>query len=168
MSVAKVLVPIGFSDYSNLLLDYASNLCERINGELHLFHGLEVQGSLKELCDENQFLSFKSKLDEKLRNIADQIKSERSFNVLSKIGEGAIYESVLNYIDEHEIDWLVIGANGSANKKDFIGANTLRILREAKCPAISLKGDCIKTNFNSIVVPLDLTNEVDELLRQVI
>lgn len=167
MSVAKVLVPIGFSNYSDLLLDYAADLCKRINGELHVIHGLEIQNSLKDLCKNNQLNDFIEILKSKLIDIEAKVKKDHNLHVVSNVIEGPVYESVLNYIDDQKINWLVIGANGSAAKKDFIGANTLRILREAQCPSISLKGDCVKTSFNNIVIPLDLTNEVNELLRRI-
>ena len=167
MSVAKVLVPIGFSNYSDLLLDYAADLCKRGNGELHIIHGLEIQNSLNDLCNSNQLQDFTVILQDKLKAIQDKVEKEHNLKVVSNVIEGPVYESVLNYLNDQKIDWLVIGANGSAAKKDFIGANTLRILREAQCPSISLKGDCVKTSFKNIVVPLDLTNEVNELLRKV-
>lgn len=165
--MSKVLVPIGFSDYSDELIEYASNICERVNGELHLIHGLEIPSVIRSIYSEEELQRIVDTLEEKMEAKKAEVLANKTFNVYSKVLLGRVYESILDYQKNNEIDWLVIGANGSESNQDFIGANTLRVLRESYCPTISLKGDCQKKTFSNIIVPLDLTNEVNEKLRQI-
>jgi nucleotide-binding universal stress UspA family protein len=166
MSKKRVLVPIGFSDYSMELLKYAAQLCNRMDGELHILHGLEIPLSIRNYCTEEQKKEIDAFLENSIATMKSEIEKTYNFPIITCIKEGRVYESVLDYQKDEKVDWLIIGANGSDHKIDFIGANTLRILRESPCPTISLKGDCEKQAFNSIIVPLDLTNEVNEKLRR--
>lgn len=165
--MSKVLVPIGFSEYSDRLIDYAVNLCTRVNGELHLIHGIEIPGAIKSLYDEKEIERIITSLESKVNSKKEEILEKQKIQVHASVILGRVYESILNYQKEHKIDWLVIGANGSESNQDFIGANTLRVLRESYSPTISLKGDCSTNPFSNVIVPLDLTNEVNEKLRQV-
>lgn len=166
MSKQKILVPIGFSSYSHHLVDYAVNLAKRIDGELHLVHGLEVPHSIESFCDERKLDEIRTNINQSLEATKKEITDKHPIDVITKLIFGRVYESILSYQNEHKIDYLVIGANGSDRLSDFIGANAFRVLRETYSPAITLKGDCKKTDFKDIVVPLDLTNEVNENIRK--
>lgn len=165
--MSKVLVPIGFSEYSDQLIKYACDLCDKVNGELHLIHGLEIPFVIKNLYDEGEINRIVSSLEEKMEAKKTELLKTHNLTIHTSVLLGRVYESILNYQKEHEIEWLVIGANGSESQQDFIGANTLRVLRESYSPTISLKGDCLKDRLTNVIVPLDLTNEVNEKLRQV-
>lgn len=162
----KILVPIGFSQYTQSLTDYAGQFCKRINGELHILHGIEIPQFMQAIYPEINEDKVLQELEIKLIEVQSRIESKFDISVVSAVKSGRIYESILDYQKEHQVDWLVIGANGSESNKDFIGANTLRVLRESYCPTISLKGDCKKEEFQQVVVPLDLTTEVDEKIRR--
>lgn len=165
--MSKVLVPIGFSEYSDRLIDYALDLCSRVQGELHLIHGIEIPGAIKSMYDEKEIERIITTIETKIQDKKEEILKTHDINIHASVILGRVYESILNYQKEQKIDWLVIGANGSESNQDFIGANTLRVLRESYSPTISLKGDCLTNPFSNIIVPLDLTNEVNEKLRQV-
>ena len=61
-----------------------------------------------------------------------------------------------------------MGTNGSHGLKKFIGSNALRVIREAPCPVISIKGKKHRTGCKTIVLPLDLTKETKEKVAKAI
>ena len=47
-------------------------------------------------------------------------------------------------------------------KQRVVGSNSLRIIRECKCPVITIKGKHHREGCQNIVLPLDLTKETRE------
>lgn len=61
-----------------------------------------------------------------------------------------------------------MGTNGSVGFKKFIGSNALRVIREAPCPVITIKGKKHRTGCKNIILPLDLTKETKEKVSKAI
>lgn len=162
----KILVPIGFSNYSQILVDYAVEMAKRTKGEIHIIHGLEIPNSIAPFCDKDKLDNIYKSINNSLSKTQQEVEKNHGIKTVTKLLEGRVYESILQYQKDEKIDYLVIGANGSDRLADFIGANAFRVLRETYCPAITLKGECKKSKINDIVVPLDLSHEVNENIRR--
>ena len=61
-----------------------------------------------------------------------------------------------------------MGTNGSTGIKRFIGSNALRVIREAPCPVITIKGKKHRFGCKLILFPLDLTKESRQKVNKAI
>ncbi len=62
-----------------------------------------------------------------------------------------------------------MGTNGTQGGiKRFIGSNALRVIREAPCPVITIKGKKHRFGCQLILLPLDLTTETRQKVNKAI
>jgi nucleotide-binding universal stress UspA family protein len=64
---------------------------------------------------------------------------------------------------------IIMGTHGSVGlKKRFIGSNALRVVKEAKCPVVTIKGKHPREGCKNIVLPIDLTKDTREKVNSAI
>jgi len=159
-----ILVPVDFSEQSLIALSQSYNLARLTKAEVTLIY----------IIDDNEFtsLSFflKSKkenkkalekdINDKLRKTADDaMKKSAGVKINTMVAYGKIYEEISKAAKKLKCNFIVMGTNGSTGIKRFIGSNALRVIREAPCPVITIKGKKHRFGCKLILFPLDLTKE---------
>ncbi len=136
----KILVPTDFSTCANHAVDFAVQSAKHINGEVILFHALESGGSAytdymgvnKEF---DQFLINEQR--DKLRMIKKSIEETEGITVGIYLLKGPLKESILQAIDDKEIDLVVMGTLGASGiKKKIWGSNTAAVIGNTKIPVM--------------------------------
>jgi nucleotide-binding universal stress UspA family protein len=169
-SKLQILVPTDFSEQSMIALGQSYNLARLNNAAITLLYVIE---------EENAFLPFMKKsyseekklikqIKEKLTEISTQASKASGVKVNVKIEKGKIYEQIVKVAEEINAIFIIMGTSGSSGIKKFIGSNTLRIVRESKCPVITIKGKTHRSGCKNIVLPLDLTRETKEKVNKAI
>lgn len=145
MKYAKILVPIDFSEGSDLALNHALDYARELHSKVYLLHviqpitypiGMEVAhynfGEMEKEMIETSKASLKA--------IAQKDEySGIEFEYDVKIGNAASVE-IASYADEKDIDLICIATHGSRGLEHFLfGSTTEKVLRRSNCPVLVVR-----------------------------
>ncbi len=167
-----VLIPIDFSEQTYIALSQSYNIARHANAQINLVH----------VIDDERFSFFKSLLSKhedldneieqaaltKLQELAENAAKESGLLVNAIIARGKPYEEIVRMAEKLECKFIIMGTNGSVGIKRFIGSNALRVIKEAMCPVITIKGKTHAHGCKTIVLPLDMTQETREKVSKAV
>ena len=165
----QILVPVDFSEQSLIALDQSYNLAREIKAEITLLYVIEEVGMLAKFFSKQQNEEMRQSIEENLRKLAADVEKKRKIPVNTLVAKGAVYEKIVEVSEMIKATLIIMGCNGSAGiKRKFIGANSLRVVRESRVPVITIKGKHHRDGCRNIVLPLDLTKETREKVTKAI
>jgi nucleotide-binding universal stress UspA family protein len=125
ISLKKILFATDFSSAAEAALPYALEITRRYGAKVYAVH---VRGRSNEE-DKTQVQQETDRLNEELRRVPHEVV----------IGEGDVRDTVLNLINEKEIDLVVAGTHGRTGlRKVLLGSVAEAIFREAPCPVLTV------------------------------
>jgi nucleotide-binding universal stress UspA family protein len=145
----KILVPVDFSETSEVAVNIAKEFSKSAGAEIHFIHVTETVEVEKEKQDPNHKLqSFI--LDHGIKNFKSFVK------------EGVPYDDVVMHCEEHDTDLILLVSNGT-NKYhgSYMVSNVLRITRLASCPVLVIPSDIKEFAAKRILFVSDFTYECD-------
>lgn len=168
-----ILVPIDFSDQSFIALSQSYNLARLTNSYIRLLHVIDQDffSSLTEglFSQYNYGDTIKEDLQKRLDEIAVKIKQEQKIVAVTNLRTGKIYNEIIEESKDCDASIIVMGTMGSSTlMKKFLGSNASRVIREAECPVITIKGTEHRKGCDNILLPLDLTKETKEKVSKTI
>lgn len=167
-----ILVPVDFSEQSLIALSQSYNLTRLTKADIVLLYVLDDDSSgfmsslFKDKAEQKKVVDDAIEL--KLNELASKISNDADVKVLIKIRHGKIYEQIVAEAEELNPVFIIMGTNGSVGIKRFIGSNALRVIKEAQCPVITIKGKIHRSGCKIIVLPLDLSKETKEKVNKAI
>ena len=168
----KILVPTDFSQRAEEALDFAIQFNKKIKGKIVLMHVLDfpsgsfnTMGDIESLDPEIIYHGeFIKGVHEKLEGIKDSLNNE---NVDVKIKYGNPYVSISKEIAEEKVDYIIMGSDGASGLKEvFIGSVAEKVIRNADCPVIVVKGSAKLNDMKNFVFATDLSEEQDFIASQ--
>lgn len=176
----NILVPTDFSAESHNAFEVALQLAKQTGGSVTLLHVLEspdgttanfssyggpVNGSELPNSEGGIDRIFFIKLMEvtkgklhALRNEAETMAPD--VTVTDGVEVGRIGDGILQAIERHHSDLVVMGAQGhGAMENFFVGSNTERLIRLANVPVLTVKHQQPQFEVRNIVFPSDFTDE---------
>ena len=164
----EILVPIDFSEQSLIALGQSYNLAREYKAEILLLYVIE-EGGLLNLATSKQINDMKKDIQKKLDKLAEDTEKKSKIHVDTMIARGKAYEKIIEVADMTDALMIIMGCSSRKKlQKLFIGSNALRVVREANCPVITIKGKAHREGCKNIVLPLDLTKETRDKVRQAI
>ena len=164
----EILVPIDFSEQSLIALGQSYNLAREYKAEILLLYVIEEGGFLN-LATSKQVNDMKKDIQKKLDKLAEETEKKSKIHVDTMIAKGKAYEKIIEVADMTDALMIIMGCSSRKKlQKLFIGSNALRVVREANCPVITIKGKAHREGCKNIVLPLDLTKETRDKVRQAI
>lgn len=169
----KLLVPCDFSKPSVNAFRLALDIASTSGGSIHLVHVIELpvlhDSVLMPVLDFEQTLfdDLKAKAAGQFKKLTDKYAAD-GVKVVTKVLFGAVSRMLINYVDENNIDLVVMGSHGASGLRElFIGSNAERLVRESTAPVLVAK-DYYKGPVKNIVFPntLDTKNQ-GQLVRKV-
>jgi len=139
----RILCAIDFSDASLGALDYAISLAEETQGELTLFHSIEVPPELHEPSPvptdfniDQCHAAAEAVCLQRLRELVPP-SFRHTCQVKTVVAEGLAYRQLLHLSAEQPTDLIVMGVRGcGAIDLLLFGSNTARVIRAATCPVL--------------------------------
>jgi len=138
ISLRRVLVAHDFSRYSQVALQYALNLAQLYQAELHLLHVLPPP-----IVDEPEIAwvgdETNTPYHQAARRLQEAVSGEVHLwsNVKHAVQYGQPYGEILAYAERNEIDLISMGAHGTGfGIRTLFGSNVDRVLRQAQCPVL--------------------------------
>ncbi|MDA9120910.1 universal stress protein [Flavobacteriales bacterium] len=167
--LGSILVPVDFSEQSEVALEQAVSLSRVFNSEIHVLNVINEEFSLSKLFDDSDKIQYKKRIKERLDAFVKAKNAEFGIELKSIQVTGKIYSQVVNSADVIDAEFIVMGTSGSSTlKKRFIGSNALRVVRESHKPVITIKGKHHRKGCQNIVLPLDLTKETKEKVAKAV
>ncbi|MGP8217498.1 MAG: universal stress protein [Bacteroidia bacterium] len=169
-NVNQILIPMDFSDQALIALDQSYNLAQFYNAEITLLYVIEESGALSRIFSKSyDEAAMKKEVEEKLYELAKETEKKKKIKVNTIVAKGSVYEKILEVSDMLSAKMIMMGCNGTVGiRKRFIGSNALRVVREANCPVITIKGKHHREGCKNIVLPIDLSKETREKVTKAI
>ncbi len=162
-----IVVPVDFSEQCKIALDQTYNLARATESDITLVYVIDetLLNSVFNLFSshETQETLLRTGIQVKLNEIAAEAYAKSGINIKARIEKGKIYEEIVKVAEELDASFIIMGTSGESTfKKKFIGSNAVRVISEAHCPVITIKGKNHRSGCKTIVLPLDLSRETKE------
>ena len=142
ISVKNVLYATDFSATSEAALPYATAICRKFGGTLHVAHVIS-DTSLLLMTGGVDYVSFGALYED-----AHTVAKEKVERVTERLGgipnrsyvrHGQVWKSLRSIVAENEIDLIVVGTHGRTGLgKLLLGSVAEDILRHAPCPVLTV------------------------------
>lgn len=139
--IAKVLVPVDFTDYSNQAVDYAGMLAAKFGARVRLLHVIEkftysVTDTIQVVDHYSALRAIAQPLIEGLRKHLD----EHGVAADAEIRTGTPYAEILDEADRFKADLIVMGTHGRTGLAHaLLGSVAERVVRLARCPVLTVR-----------------------------
>jgi nucleotide-binding universal stress UspA family protein len=141
-----ILCPIEFSDPSTRALEYALRLAEETDANLILLHVIEALTDPTRLGEVSDFT-----VAEFYRHLENDARARLKSAVPDaarvwctpeeRVVFGKAYRAILQLAEEATADIIVMGVHGAgALNRHLFGSTTHHVIREARCPVLTLRG----------------------------
>lgn len=170
----SILVPTDFSKVAINAFDFAVELAQKIEAKIILFHA--VHETHDAITIAGQTFSHGPSPSSKARYIG--IIGERMNNMSIGAGNihittlitiGNIKDGILEAVDKHQVDMVVMGSKGAVGIKElFIGSHTEEIIRHTKSPVITIKEPTRLDDITNIMYATDISPESEGTLLKII
>lgn len=160
----KILVAFDFHRQSVIALEQVHSIAKFLKAEIILVYVIEASDMISQIFrKDTDTKKIRAKLEKELQDVCDKTIAGTGLKVSFRIEEGKVYEVIGNVSDEVKPRFIVMGKNDADDGiKKYLGSNATHIIRESKCPVITIKGQEHKLGYKNIVVPLDLTKTTRE------
>jgi nucleotide-binding universal stress UspA family protein len=171
-----ILVPVDFSSYSDNALDFAYALAKR-DGDakimiMHIIEAMDTQsystmGMVK--LDNQTDLDLNLMIQGVQKRMQDIVNNPKfdGIEIVAHVHHGKPYENISKAIAEHEATVVVMGTLGSSGLDElFIGSNTEKVVRFAKCPVLSIPESAKFDKIKNVVYATNLKEEDDDVVQR--
>lgn len=170
-----ILVPTDFSAYSTNALNFAYQIAKKIDAEIRLVHIIESMDSHS--YSTTGTIEIDRKVDlymhELMKAVTRQmhdIENDPKYagvSIRSHVHYGKPYETIAESIAEHDAYLVVMGTLGSTGLDElFIGSNTEKVVRYAKCPVLAVPEKANFEEINDVVYATNLSDGEGKVLER--
>lgn len=142
-----ILIPVDFTEQSLFAIKQSYNLAKYTNSKLVILH---VYGKVGE-----------ERYDD-LKKLVKETESESGVPCEFMNVKGNVYKETLRVAEEINATMLMVGLESHISAKHIMGESASKMVREAKCPVISIRGREYRDGCENILLPLDLSRESRE------
>jgi nucleotide-binding universal stress UspA family protein len=173
---SNILVPTDFSEQSLLALEQAYALAKLLNVEVTLLHVIAEGGVAFNIpwfskdSSEKDSGAYEESCYARLLQISESASKNSWIKVNPLMLKGKVHEQITQTAKDIYARFIVMATDSSdpEHKKNSIGSVTSHVLGEAPCPVLTFNGTNIREQFDTIVLPLDLTKETQQKVTKAI
>lgn len=171
----RILVPTDLSSIANFGVEAAISLAKKMDAKIYLLHCIEplhgssfsamgvVATSGEAITEEARFvMELHKKNEARLAKVA-KTASANGVHVTTSIQVKGFQEAIIDFINDHEIDLVVMGTSGESTYTEFfVGNHTEKVIRISECPVLAVKQLHTDLQIKNIVLATDLNPEAFE------
>ena len=137
----NILVPIDFSERSNLSIKYAKEIAKLYNSKLQLLHVIEdTIPAAYSLVGVSSIYNLFPDLEDKSKKRLENLFNESNVKHENYIVNGHAAKEILNFSKTHNSNLIVIATHGLTGIEHFlIGSVAEKVVRMAQCPVFTTK-----------------------------
>ena len=167
----NVLVPTDFSVLSQVAIEYAVKMANRMNGTVILIHVMDrvVRPTRASLQEEAKAIAREASALARERFIPVVEEAER-FNktgnpIVVKIRRGRSFSNTVRlFAKRNQIGLIIMGTKGASGLTRFVlGSNTVSVMEASRIPVLAVPARAQFKNFKNIVYAADLKYLQDEI-----
>jgi len=163
--IKNILVPVDFSETSEIALTEAVKLASLLKANIFLIHVIEYlnefNGYFYSVVPEMQtslphLLEFEKTVDKKMEEKKTEINKKYGITPDVFIASGQVHSEIIRFSEKKKIDLIVMGTHGVSGYKElFIGSNAQRVVTLSDIPVLTIQKEISKTGFKNILIPID-------------
>lgn len=161
----RILVPYDFSPVSEHALDFACQIAGKIESEIMLLNVIEhpTADSFRTMgiqdIDPMEQLYIKKMYEKVSEKLAEIVAKHPDGMISTKIQLGNPFNTIIDQIVEERAELLLVGTDGAEGLNEFfIGSISEKIVRNATCPVITVRGKAEVDPIRKIVFASDFIN----------
>jgi nucleotide-binding universal stress UspA family protein len=137
---AEILVPTDGSPASDAAIEHAIDLADRYDARLHALYVVDGAAySSLEAGAEVVVEALESEGEEATGRVADAA-ADAGVECVTSVRSGTAYRSIHDYVDEHDIDVVVMGTHGRKGLDRYLlGSVTERVVRTSDVPVLTVR-----------------------------
>jgi len=139
----KILCPVDFSEFTEEILAYATELAKKFNAELHVIHvipNLNYFTPYESFLTPENLVAIEKNITKEVANDFDNLLKNIDIPVKKVIKSGVVFVEIIDYIKEQGIDLVVMGTHGrSGIEHILIGSVAEKVVRKAPCPVLTIR-----------------------------
>lgn len=139
----KVLCAVDFSEFTNQIVAYASEVAKRFDSELHLIHvipNLNYFTPYESFLTPENLVAIERNIEGEVEKDFDKIIKKLDMPVKKAIKTGVTFVEIIDYIKTEGIDLVVIGTHGrSGIEHILIGSVAEKVVRKSPCPVLTIR-----------------------------
>jgi len=178
MTLDNILIPTDFSACADHALSHALQVADKFGAHLHILHVVnELDPDWYGITD----------AQERAVKLRDQIKTEAHDRLKELVPEGDghdvettvslqlsfdVADSIHEYVNEREIDMVVMGTHGRKGLDRLMLGNVAnKLIRHAPCPVMTVREEVPWTSedegvtYDDILAPIDFSDHSQEALQ---
>ena len=139
--IKTIMVPIDFSETSDMLMEYAVTLVESFGAKLYIIHVVDDFSkysyiSVPHISMDNVMEEVYKTADMELkRYCTEKLGGKADYEMI--ISKGEAYKEILKFSEEKDVDLILIGSHGQSGlERVLFGSTAERVIRGAKCPVM--------------------------------
>ncbi len=144
LKIDKILVPIDFSEYSKMALDYSIEFSKRFNSELILIYVIEPivypsDFGLGQIPISQVDFEIQSRAEDELKKlIEDKVPSEIKASYIVKTGKPFL--EIINSAKELNCDLIIIATHGHTGIEHILfGSTAEKVVRKSPVPVLAVR-----------------------------
>ena len=146
--IKKIMVAIGFTEYSQAKFSYAAKLAVNLNAQLIVVNIINIRdveaiGKIESMGYEVDAEKYVKGIKEERMADLDKIAENSGFpkeklKIILKVGHP--FDALIKIVKEEEIDLVVIGAKGRIGTEHFLlGSVAEKMIRHSPVPVLTFR-----------------------------
>ncbi|MFT4889967.1 MAG: nucleotide-binding universal stress UspA family protein [Halobacteriales archaeon] len=132
----NVLVPTDGSEAANDALAAAIEVASAAGAGLHLLHVVEESGFGLDFGSDDET----DEADEILESAAETARDASIDPVTTAVQRGSVHEETMAYVDDHDVDLVVVGTHGRTNLDRYLlGSVAEKLVRSSPVPVMTVR-----------------------------
>ena len=137
---SEILVPTDGSPASDAAIEHAVDLAEKYDARLHALYVVDGAAySSLEAGAEIVVEALESEGEKATRRVVEAA-ADVGVDCVTDVTSGTAYQSIHDYVDEHDIDVVVMGTHGRQGLHRYLlGSVTERVVRTSDVPVLTVR-----------------------------
>jgi nucleotide-binding universal stress UspA family protein len=138
----RILFPTDGSEGANAALDHAIDHAVRYDAELHVLYVVEENLPVMEAGQAQLLEALEAEGERAIDDARDRAKAEGVDSIRGTVAGGSPYRGILEYVDDYDIDLVVMGTHGRRGVDRFLlGSVAEKVVRSADCPVLTVRAE---------------------------
>lgn len=135
----KILVPTDGSEGAEVAVSHAINIAEKFDAEVHTVYVVDVRADSTGDIMTSMMGQFEEIGEKATDAIAEELE-ENGITAVTDVGPGIPHKEINNYVEENDIDLIVMGTHGRTGLgRILMGSTTEKVVRTADVPVMTVK-----------------------------
>lgn len=137
-----ILVPTDGSPEADPAVEHALDLAERYDATLHVLYVVDTNALPLDAHAQLIFEYLEEQGRQSEADIVDRAEERGVESVVGEVAEGSPHEAILEYVEDNDIDLVVMGTHGRRGiDRYLLGSVTERVLRGADVPVLTVRAE---------------------------